>query len=341
MKYLKLLGTLLLFIAGVTAVLSLIMPVKQTIERTITINAPAALVYGQLASLEKFNTWAVWNRQDSTVQHSITGKDETVGAISTWKGNPDISGEGKMEIIELEENKKIGHSIHFLSPKSGHALSTFTLKENNNSTTVTWSFDMETPRPWNIFNLFYSMEKQMGKDFDEGLATLKSIAEKKNGTAAPVTAYSVEPMNFPATTFAIIRQQVKWSDISAFYAQHLPIIDSAAKEAEASPGTPAGLNYVWDEKNQQADIAAAFPVSPGAKIDNPIIQVITIPATKAVFVNYYGAYDKISAAYTSIDNYLSANKLKQKAPVIEQYITGPATEKDTSKWLTKIVFPVE
>lgn len=341
MKYLKLLGTLLLFIIGVTAVLSLVMPIKQTIEKTITIHAPAALVYGQLASLEKFNTWAVWNHQDTTVQHSLSGKDGTVGAISTWKGNPDISGEGKMEIIELEENKKVGHSITFLSPKSGHALSTFILKENNNNTTVTWSFNMETPRPWNIFNLFFSLEKQMGKDFDKGLATLKSIVEKENGLTVPAAVYNVELMNFPATTFAIIRQQVKWNDISAFYAQHLPIIDSAAKAAQASPGTPAGLMYVWDEKNQQADIAAAFPVSAETKINNPIIQVITIPATKAVFVNYYGAYDKMTAAYTSIYNYLSAKKLKQKSPIIEQYITGAAAEKDTSKWLTKIVFPVE
>lgn len=341
MKNLKLLGTLLLFIIGVTAVLSLLMPVKQTIEKTIIINAPATLVYEQLAFLEKFNNWAVWNRQDSTVQHFLSGKDGTVGAITTWKGNPEISGEGKMEITELEENKKIAHSITFLSPKRGQASSSFLLNETNNKTSVTWRFIMETPRPWNIFNLFYSMEKQMGKDFEEGLATLKSIVEKKNGTAVNSTAYIVEPMNFPATTFAIIRQRVKWSDISTYYAQHLPIIDSVVKTAQASPGTPAGLIYEWDEKNQQADIAAAFPVPPKTKIDNAIIQVITMPATKAVFVNYYGAYDKIAAAYTSIDNYLSANKLTQKAPVIEQYITDHSTEKDTSKWLTKIVFPVE
>jgi effector-binding domain-containing protein len=46
-------------------------------------------------------------------------------------------------------------------------------------------------------------------------------------------------------------------------------------------------------------------------------------------------------AYNSIQQYLSDNKLKAKTPSIEQYIVGPANEKDTAKWITKIVFLVE
>jgi effector-binding domain-containing protein len=38
---------------------------------------------------------------------------------------------------------------------------------------------------------------------------------------------------------------------------------------------------------------------------------------------------------------MTEKNLKQKTPIIEQYISGPANEKDTAKWLTKIVFLVE
>jgi effector-binding domain-containing protein len=62
---------------------------------------------------------------------------------------------------------------------------------------------------------------------------------------------------------------------------------------------------------------------------------------KAVFVNFSGAYDKLPDAYFSIRQYLSDNKLKEKTPSIEQYISGPSNEKDTAKWLTKIIFLVE
>ena len=88
-------------------------------------------------------------------------------------------------------------------------------------------------------------------------------------------------------------------------------------------------------------VTAAVPVAQGTVISDTTIQLLNIPGSKAVYVNYYGAYDKTTEAYASIDKYLSANNLKQKAPVIEQYITDPKIEKDTAKWLTKIIFLVE
>jgi len=340
MKFLKLFFFFLLSVLAVTAVLSLLMPTTQKIERSTTILAPASVIYQQLIKLENFNKYSVWSQQDSTVQYKMTGTDGTMGASTSWAGDPEISGDGKIEIISLEENKTIRHKLSFTKPKKGTAESTFTLKETNGITSLTWNFDLATPRPWNIFNLFYSLDKKMGKDFEESLATLKTVIEKMNGT--PVAKnYDVQPMNFPATTFALIRQQVKWSDLLSFFEEHFPILYQEVQNAGATPGTAAGLIYAWDEKNQQADIAAAVPVEAGTKIDNPIVQSTNIPASKAVFVNYSGAYDKISDAYNSIRQYLSKNRLKEKIPSIEQYTAGPANEKDTAKWLTKIVFLVE
>jgi hypothetical protein len=251
-------------------VLSLLLPVNQKIERSITINAPAAIVYGQLIKLENFNKWSVWAREDSSATYTLTGKDGTVGATSSWKGDPGISGEGKIEISGLEPDKKITHQFQFTQPRKGHAESVFLLSENNGVTVVTWKFIFATPRPWNIANLFNSLDKAMGKDFENGLATLKADIEKTNGTTSG--AYEVMTMDFPATTFATVSQTVKWSDIPAFFAQHLPIIYSEAAKMNAKPGTPAGLYYIWDENNQQSNMAAALPVSANVKIENNIIN---------------------------------------------------------------------
>lgn len=318
----------------------MLMPTQQKIERSVTIKAPAAFIYRQLLQLENFNKYSVWSQRDSSVKYTLAGTDGTVGASTSWTGDPEISGDGKAEIVFLEKNKTIKHKLSFSTPKKGTAESAFTLKETNGVTTVTWNFDLATPRPWNIFNLFFSLDKKMGKDFEEGLATLKKAIEKINGVAASKT-YAVQLMNFPATTFAMIRQQVKWSDLLSFFDEHFPIVYQEVQNASAKPGTAAGLIYAWDEKNQQADIAAAVPVASGTKINNPIVQATDIPASKAVFVNYSGAYDQIADAYSSIRQYLSENKLKDKTPSIEQYIAGPGNEKDTAKWLTKIVFLVE
>jgi effector-binding domain-containing protein len=340
MKFLKPFFFFLVAVLVVTAVLSLLMPIQQKIERSITINAPAAVVYKQLIKLENFNKYSVWSQQDSSAKYTLTGTDGTVGAATSWSGDPDISGDGKIEIVSLEENRSIKHKLSFTKPKKGTAESSFTLKESNGTTSVTWNFDLDTPRPWNIFNLFYNFDKKMGKDFEDGLAALKTAIEKMNGTAS-TKIYKVEQMNFPATTFAMIRQQVKWVDLLSFFSEHFPIVYQEVQNANALPGTASGLIYAWDEKNQQTDIAAAVPVAEGTVINNPVVSATTIPASKAVFVNYSGAYDKISDAYSSIRQYLSENKLKKKTPSIEQYISGPSNEKDTAKWLTKIVFLVE
>jgi effector-binding domain-containing protein len=184
------------------------------------------------------------------------------------------------------------------------------------------------------------MDKKMGKDFDEGLALLKLTIEKMNGTAV-IKNYEVNTMNFPATTFAAVRQVVKWSDLTSFYMQHYPILFEEVKKANASSGSTCSLFYSWDEKNQQTDVAAAVPVGADFKTSNNIIQTVNIPASKAVYINYYGAYNKLPDAYSSIRKYIADNKLEEISPSIEQYIIDPSGEKDTTKWLTKVVFLVK
>jgi effector-binding domain-containing protein len=340
MKILKTLVVLLLIAIGIVTILIMVLPVKQILVRTTMINAKPATVYEYLSKLSNFNKWSVWSQNDSSMINTITGTDGTLGAINTWKGDPSLSGEGRIQITSLKIEQKIKHHISFLQPKQMEADADFKLESINGQTKVTWTFEKATPRPRNIFNLFGNLDKEMGKDFEQGLANLKTAIEKENPAATGKT-YDVLPFNFPSTTYALRRRQLSWAEIPSFYAEHLPQIYEQALNAKATPGSPSGLFFVWDEQNQQTDMAAAVPVAQGTALSDTSIQIVDIPGSKAVYVNYYGAYDKTTEAYASIDKYLSANNLKQKAPVIEQYITDPKIEKDTAKWLTKIIFLVE
>jgi hypothetical protein len=181
MKFFRLFASLIFFVLLVTIGLSFMLPTHQKVKRSIEINASAPVIYEQLIKLENFNRFAVWSQQDSSAVYTLTGTDGTVGAASSWKGSPYISGEGKIEITELVTNRKVGHHLEFTQPKKGKANSVFELLETNKEkTTVDWTFTMATPRPWNIFNLFYSVDKQKGKDFEDGLAALKKLVELSN-----------------------------------------------------------------------------------------------------------------------------------------------------------------
>lgn len=179
MKYGRLFIFFILAVVVTTAILSFLQPTYQKVERSIVINATAAGIYERVSKLENFNKFSVWSQQDSSAVYTLTGTDGTIGAASSWKGSPEISGEGKIEIIGLEPNRKIVHQLHFIQPKKGNAESTFYLLETNKATTtVSWTFTLATPRPWNIFNLFYNLDKQVGKDFEAGLAALKLMMER-------------------------------------------------------------------------------------------------------------------------------------------------------------------
>lgn len=340
MKRARPIGLFLLCVILSTLLLSFLLPTRQQVDKSITIHAPAASVYAYLVKLENFHAWSVWGKEDSSVHYSYTGTDGTVGAGSSWKGDPFLSGEGNISITALEPGRSLSHAFTFSTPKKARGSSQIQLEDRNGQTLVTWHFEMPTPRPWNIFNLFYNMDKEMGKDFEKGLITLKEINEKLAGHTA-AGSYEVMTMDFPATRFAIIRQQVKWKDISAFYKEHIRVLQDASIRRQVSPGTASALYYEWDEKSQQTDMAAALPVPAGASLQDPIIRMEDVPASKALYVNYHGSYDRIQEAHTRIDKYMAEKKLTQRAPVIEQYIHGPGNEKDTGKWLTKIVYLVD
>lgn len=186
MKYFKIFISFLFFILLVTVGVSFMLPTIQKVERSIVINATAANIYSQLIKLENFNRFSVWSQQDSAAVYTLTGTDGTIGASTSWKGSPEISGEGKIEITALEPNRKVTHKLQFTKPKKGKAESIFMLNETNKATTtVTWTFNMATPRPSNIFNLLFSLDKQMGKDFEDGLKALKTMIELNNANTSP------------------------------------------------------------------------------------------------------------------------------------------------------------
>ena len=56
--------------------------------------------------------------------------------------------------------------------------------------------------------------------------------------------------------------------------------------------------------------------------------------------NYYGPYDKLYTAYNMIRDFCVIAKLAQNGPMREFYVTDPATDSNSEKWLTRIIVPV-
>jgi len=62
---------------------------------------------------------------------------------------------------------------------------------------------------------------------------------------------------------------------------------------------------------------------------------------KAAVIEYFGAPAGTVEAHLALDEYMTAKKLQAILPVVEEYVVGYKTEKDTAKWLTRVIYFVE
>ena len=111
------------------------------------------------------------------MEQKFTGTDGEVGAISYWNGNKEV-GEGEQELTKIIEGERIDSELRFLKPwKSTSDAYLITESVDAQKTKVTWGFSGKNKFPFSIMMLFMNMDKMIGKDFEEGLASLKKIME--------------------------------------------------------------------------------------------------------------------------------------------------------------------
>jgi effector-binding domain-containing protein len=95
-----------------------------------------------------------------------------------------------------------------------------------------------------------------------------------------------------------------------------------------------------DEATKLTDFVCAFPVAANARVPAKykIMQTTSTPAIKTV---HNGSYDNLGNTYEQIGKYLEFKKLEMNGPALEIYVTDPEVEKDTSKWITEIYYPIK
>lgn len=168
--------TIVLLIVAAIA-LSYLLPEKQEIKKTITIKATPGKVYSQLLSAQNFTK--IFAKADSTIKYKAAGQEGAIGTTISFEDNPFMPGGGQLTLTGLKLNKEITHNVVIANPVKMNAYSKISLNDSDGFTSVTWVFTLLTPRPWNAGNLFYNLEKEKGKDFENGLAALKMASEQR------------------------------------------------------------------------------------------------------------------------------------------------------------------
>jgi len=170
--------TLIVLLFGVVVLLAFTISGDYKVEREITINRPKAAVFDYIKMLKNQNTWGPWTKKDPAMKLDYRGNDGYAGFVSSWKSeNPEV-GAGEQEIKKVTEGDRLDTELRFKEPfESKSDAYMITEATGPETTKVKWGFSGTMPRPLNLMMLVMDMDKEVGNEFDEGLANLKRILE--------------------------------------------------------------------------------------------------------------------------------------------------------------------
>lgn len=168
-----------IILATVLIVFSIIVatrPATFSITRTAIINAPKESVFPHVNDLQKWQAWSPWAKKDPTALTTYSGPTEGPGSAMTWVGNREV-GEGTMTITESTPSERVELRLDFRKPFEATHQAVLSFSETGGQTTVQWTMTGKNGFLGKAISLVIDCDAMVGTDFENGLASLKSIVE--------------------------------------------------------------------------------------------------------------------------------------------------------------------
>ena len=170
-------AVVLAVIIAAVLILAATKPDTFRIERTAIMNAPAEKIFPLIADFHQWLNWSPWEGRDPALKRTYSGAERGKGAVYAWEGNKNV-GSGRMEILEATTPSKIVIKLDFLKPFEAHNTAEFTMLPQGAATKVVWVMQGPAPFMSKLMQVFMSFDNMIGKDFEAGLAKLKTISER-------------------------------------------------------------------------------------------------------------------------------------------------------------------
>ena len=146
------------------------------VQRSTNIKAAPETIYPLISDWHNFLTWSPFEK-DPGMKRGFKGAASGKGAIYEWDGNNKV-GAGRIEIKEAVAPSKLVMQLDMIRPMKAQNLVEFTLAAKGGTTDVTWAMTGRVPFMGKLMSLVMNCEKMCGSQFEEGLAKLKSLAER-------------------------------------------------------------------------------------------------------------------------------------------------------------------
>jgi len=147
------------------------------VQRSVRIKAPPEGIFSLISDFHQWRNWSPYEQKDPAMKRTYGGTERGKGAVYAWDGDKNV-GSGRMEILEASAPQKIVIKLDFFKPFEGHNTAEFTMLPQGGGTHVTWVMHGPARFMTRLIQIFMNLDNMIGKDFETGLANLKTLTEK-------------------------------------------------------------------------------------------------------------------------------------------------------------------
>ncbi len=341
-KILRSIGFALAGLLFLVVLISFFLPSTAHVERSVVVAAQPSIPYGLVSDFRAWDAWSPWNQLDTAMHKEYSASFGEKGSWFLWSSEVPEAGKGKMVLTDLVSDKQIALDLIF--DDMGTSKVVYRFESVEGGTKVTWSMDCTGEgMPWyfivpsKYFNL--KMDAMVGPSFEKGLAKIKELSEA-SPSADKVAGFEVEERMIQPMILAGVRSVVSHKDLTGnTFAKWYAQISQVVSSQDVKPtGMPVSIYYAYGPK--EVEVEAAIPVVSIGKNQGLVVFHQTT-AYKALVLKYYGAYNNFEPIYIAAYDYIKQKGWSSNGAPMEIYVTDPGVEKDTAKWLTEIVFPLD
>ena len=169
----------ILIVALIAAVLGYAATKPDTfrVQRTAVIKAPPEKIFALIDDFRSWGAWSPYEKKDPAMKRTYGETTKGKGAVYAWDGDRNV-GKGRMEIAESSPSSRVTIKLDFSRPFKAHNIAELTLQPTGAATEVTWAIYGPNRYVGKVMSIFLDMDNMIGKDFEAGLASLRTIAEK-------------------------------------------------------------------------------------------------------------------------------------------------------------------
>lgn len=294
-------------------------PDKLEVSEAGYMNIASNIVYRNLSEKSK---WSNWWPEKSAIAENTNGVNKTA-----YFGYNQIS----YDVISTSIN-----AIEILILTDGHKLSSTVLiiPLKKDSTGFHWKCVMETG--FNPFRKiqYYQQAKMIKKNMTDIFESLQSfLAKKENIYSIPIERSTVTD-TFLLTTKVITTQRLPNTEIYRLInSLKKYIADEGAKET----GYP--MLHVLKADSNLFQTMVAIPVGNEIKNKGDFIFKRMVPGNILV-AEIKGGDQSIEKAFNEMEIYLTDHQLTQPAIPFQSLVTNRINEPDTTRWITRLYYPV-